>query len=228
MAAFNIVKHEIKKHEISESLKKARLAKKLSLEDAEKATKIRIKYLKALEDENWSKIPCQAYIAGFLQSYAKFLKIPAQPLVEAFQKKMDIKEKITGHQITERREIKFTKIYFTPTILIVAFLVIIFLGVLGYIVFQVSGFASAPYLIIKSPSFGAIIEKSPVMVEGKTAPAATLYLNGQLISSDSEGNFQQEVNLKDGENNIVLAAQSRTGKKSEKTLTIIYKEGQGG
>jgi len=36
------------------------------------------------------------------------------------------------------------------------------------------------------------------------------------------------VNLKDGENNIVLAAQSRTGKKSEKTLTIIYKEGQGG
>src|SRR5688500_6050425 len=59
--------------EIGNSLREARLRRELELADAEHGTKIRGKYLRALEDERFELLPSHTYVKGFLRSYAEFL-----------------------------------------------------------------------------------------------------------------------------------------------------------
>ncbi|HWI54257.1 MAG TPA: helix-turn-helix domain-containing protein, partial [Desulfobacteria bacterium] len=58
---------------IGESLKNAREQKGISLEQAEDDTKIRKRYLQALEDGEYSIIPGSVYAKGFLRNYANYL-----------------------------------------------------------------------------------------------------------------------------------------------------------
>lgn len=222
MTAFKLTKKEIEQKVIGERLKKVRLDKGLSLENVEEQIKIRAKYLRALEDEDWDAFPGMAYVSGFLKSYAKFLGISPEPLLAAYKNETKVKNK--KEPITAKKEVKFKKVYFTPTILLVGFLAIAFLGVLGYIIYQVLGFASAPYLLIKSPQNGDVVYQNQVTVYGKTSPFANLSLNGQSLPADKDGNFEQSVKLNDGTNNITVSAQSRFNKKTEKDFVVILKK----
>ncbi|MDS1029052.1 DUF4115 domain-containing protein [Bacillota bacterium LX-D] len=70
---------------VGETLRQAREAKDLTLLDVEAATKIRLKYLEALENEKYSEIPGRVYVIGFLKSYAKFLGLQDYALVEEYK-----------------------------------------------------------------------------------------------------------------------------------------------
>ncbi|MBI3980242.1 MAG: helix-turn-helix domain-containing protein [Chloroflexi bacterium] len=58
---------------LGETLRRARESRGLSLEDAEQATKIRKKYLRALEDGLLGELPAPVYARGFVRNYATFL-----------------------------------------------------------------------------------------------------------------------------------------------------------
>lgn len=58
---------------LGEELRRARVSLGLSLEDVEAHTKIRKKYLKALEDGDPEEVPGTAYFRGYLKAYSKFL-----------------------------------------------------------------------------------------------------------------------------------------------------------
>ena len=51
----------------------------LELPDVEQRTKIRVKYLRALEDEDWEVLPAPAYTRGFLRAYAEELGLDSEP-----------------------------------------------------------------------------------------------------------------------------------------------------
>jgi cytoskeleton protein RodZ len=70
--------------EIGSSLKDARLRQGIDLAEAELATKIRSKYLQALEEERFDVLPAQTYVKGFLRSYADFLGLEGQLYVDEF------------------------------------------------------------------------------------------------------------------------------------------------
>jgi cytoskeleton protein RodZ len=70
--------------EIGTSLREARIRKGLEIPDAERATRIRGKYLRALEDESFDVLPSQAYIKGFLRSYADFLDLDGRLFVDEY------------------------------------------------------------------------------------------------------------------------------------------------
>lgn len=70
---------------IGEQLKEARERRKLSIAEAEVATKIRAKYLRALEEENYQDLPARVYAIGFLKNYAKYLGLEPNDLVEEFK-----------------------------------------------------------------------------------------------------------------------------------------------
>lgn len=64
-----------------EQLKLARLEKGLSLEQASKATHIRVHYLKALENDERTVLPSKVQGRGFLRLYAGLLDLPIEPLL---------------------------------------------------------------------------------------------------------------------------------------------------
>jgi cytoskeleton protein RodZ len=70
--------------EIGNSLRETRLRQGLDFAEAEQATKIRSKYLRALEDEQFDALPSQTYVKGFLRSYADFLGLDGQLYVDEY------------------------------------------------------------------------------------------------------------------------------------------------
>jgi Helix-turn-helix domain len=70
--------------EIGNSLREARLRQGLEFPELEQATKIRGKYLRALEEEQFEVLPAQTYVKGFLRSYADYLGLDGQLYVDEF------------------------------------------------------------------------------------------------------------------------------------------------
>jgi hypothetical protein len=70
--------------EIGNSLREARLRQGLEFPEIEHATKIRSKYLRALEDEQFDVLPAQTYVKGFLRTYAEHLGLDGQLYVDEY------------------------------------------------------------------------------------------------------------------------------------------------
>ena len=70
--------------EIGISLREARLRQHLELPEVEQATKIRGKYLRALEEEQFEVLPATTYVTGFLRAYADYLGLDGQLYVDEF------------------------------------------------------------------------------------------------------------------------------------------------
>jgi cytoskeletal protein RodZ len=70
---------------LGETLRQARLDKGVSLADAARETRIRRGYLEALEAEDAAALPPAVYTRGFLRTYAEYLGLNAQAMVDLFQ-----------------------------------------------------------------------------------------------------------------------------------------------
>lgn len=78
--------------EIGSSLREARLRQGLDFPEIEQATKIRAKYLEALEQEQFDILPAETYVKGFLRGYADYLGLDAQLYVDEFTSRYVIGE----------------------------------------------------------------------------------------------------------------------------------------
>jgi hypothetical protein len=78
--------------EIGTSLREARLRQGLDFPELEQATKIRGKYLRALEDEQFDLLPAQTYVKGFLRAYADYLGLDGQLYVDEYSSRYVVGE----------------------------------------------------------------------------------------------------------------------------------------
>jgi cytoskeletal protein RodZ len=84
--------------EIGNSLREARLRRQIEFAEAEHGTKIRGKYLRALEDERFELLPSHTYVKGFLRSYAEYLGLDGQLYVDEYNSRF-----ITGEEDVQLR-----------------------------------------------------------------------------------------------------------------------------
>ncbi|MBI2691983.1 MAG: helix-turn-helix domain-containing protein [Solirubrobacterales bacterium] len=61
------------------------MALKIDVHEVEEATKIRAKYLRALENEEYNLLPGSAYAKSFLRTYADFLELDSRALVDEYR-----------------------------------------------------------------------------------------------------------------------------------------------
>src|SRR5215211_2083138 len=74
---------------IGEVLKRTRTRLKLDIGRVEKQTKIRAKYLRALENEEWDTLPGPTYVKGFLRTYATYLGLDADAIVDEYRRTIE-------------------------------------------------------------------------------------------------------------------------------------------
>jgi transcriptional regulator with XRE-family HTH domain len=74
---------------IGEVLKRARSRQKLDIQTVEERTKIRAKYLRALESEEWEVLPGHPYAKGFLRTYAQCLGLDGDALVDEYRRTVE-------------------------------------------------------------------------------------------------------------------------------------------
>ncbi len=70
---------------IGETLREARMRQKLDIADVERQTKIRAKYLRALENEEFGMLPGPTFVKTFLRTYAEVLGLDPHALVDAYR-----------------------------------------------------------------------------------------------------------------------------------------------
>jgi hypothetical protein len=78
--------------EIGNSLREARLRQQLDFPELEQATKIRSRYLRALEDEQFDVLPAETYVKGFLRAYAEYLGLDGQLYVDEYNSRYVVGE----------------------------------------------------------------------------------------------------------------------------------------
>jgi cytoskeleton protein RodZ len=84
--------------EIGTSLREARVRQGVDLAEAEQGTKVRSKYLRALEDERFDQLPGHTYVKGFLRAYAEYLGLDGQLYVDEYNSRF-----VTGEEETPLR-----------------------------------------------------------------------------------------------------------------------------
>jgi cytoskeleton protein RodZ len=75
--------------EIGETLREARMRRRIDMTEVETATKIRGKYLRALENEEWDLLPGPTFVKTFLRTYAEYLGLDARLLVEEYRQRYE-------------------------------------------------------------------------------------------------------------------------------------------
>ena len=75
--------------EIGDQLRETRLRNRIDITDVEAATKIRAKYLRALENEEWDLLPGPTFVKTFLRTYADYLGLDARNLVEEYRSRYE-------------------------------------------------------------------------------------------------------------------------------------------
>ena len=114
---------------LGSKLKEAREARQVTLREIEWATKIRADYLQALEDEDFALLPSATHVRGFIRSYARYLDIDSNPLVEEFNNAGEAATEI----VSTRRSVGTRQRDFavTPGMIVGAALIIL-IGVFGF------------------------------------------------------------------------------------------------
>jgi cytoskeleton protein RodZ len=75
--------------DIGSALKDARRRIGMDVKEAEERTKIRAKYLRALEAEDWEVLPAPAYVRGFLRTYGALLGLDGEHLADEFRRRYE-------------------------------------------------------------------------------------------------------------------------------------------
>ena len=75
--------------EIGDQLRETRLRNRIDITEVEAATKIRAKYLRALENEEWELLPGPTFVKTFLRTYADYLGLDARNLVEEYRSRFE-------------------------------------------------------------------------------------------------------------------------------------------
>lgn len=192
---------------VGQILFQSRNHRKLTLEQVEKATKIRLKFLVALEADDFSKLPPGTFVKGFIKNYASYLGLPINETL-AFYRRQVNEDKSPS---LPSKPVGRSRFSFSLTALGIGFLVLLFFGYITYSYFR---FAGAPTLTLNSPAANSVVTTDQVEVLGKTDPDAILTINDQTVAVNENGTFDAKINLTPGLNTITIVASNKFQRQS--------------
>ena len=121
---------------VGEMLRSAREAKQLTLEAANRDTKISVEVLSSLEQDDFDAVGSDIYLKGFLRNYARFLGVDAAEVMRALDRQRgkgplgggatwDIEEAVTEEKVRSPR--LFKRFVLPALILIILILFVLFI-----------------------------------------------------------------------------------------------------
>lgn len=97
-------------NELGQMLREAREARNISLAEAEAQTRIRQKFIAALEAEEWDLLPNEVTTRGFLRRYTTFLGLDEEAAVQLFQQRPGIGHAQSDINLPTQREVDYRPI----------------------------------------------------------------------------------------------------------------------
>jgi cytoskeleton protein RodZ len=223
-------------HKLGEVLRTAREAKGVDLARVERETKIRERYLSALENGDYRDLPGAVYTRGFLRNYGAYLGLDADELIDLYR--IETSGAAPERQglpapprpLATRRARAFV---ITPNAVVAAILTILVGGFFAYLGYQLISFARTPDLRITDPP-GNVSNYTDleITIRGQTEPNSRVTVGGLVenptVTADAEGNFEVTVGLVPGSNVIELSAfdpvTERSTDTASRTIVVVTDE----
>lgn len=197
-----------------------RVKRNISLEHLSHLTRIDIKYLSAIEADDYALLPSETFAKGFIRNIALRLDRDPQELVAIFRRDYKLPNK-NNYLKSRSAKFNFSKIsllQFAPYVLGV---IVFFL----YLIFQFRVVLTPPNLEIISPKPDSVLV-SPFTIEGNTSIDAYLFIGDDVqIRPDENGHFAAKLNLPLGETEVIVKSTNRFSRSTVRKLplTIISK-----
>lgn len=217
---------------LPDRLAAARARKGVDLLRAERDTKIRVRYLQALERGDYRELPGAVYTKGFLRNYALYLGLDPDDVLDHWRRERG------DHAVTEAVVLP-TRIVldaprpltFSPSVVVAALMT---LGVIAfglYLGVQLLRFAKAPPIEVTQPAVAVVetaTDATTYRLVGTTAAGATVTIvapgreQPYLVTALPDGTWSTDVELRRGKNTFEIGATDpETGKRSETTRTVV-------
>ena len=210
-------------HRLGEVLRAAREAKGVDLPRVERETKIRERYLSALERGEYRELPGAVYTKGFLRNYGAYLGLDPEYLIDLYRLETTAtadrpSAPTPPRPIAGRRTRAFVV---TPGAVVAGILTILVGGFIAYLGYEFVNFAQTPELRITDPAGN--VNRHPelaITIRGITAPNARVSVSNlsenPTVTADADGAFEVTVRLVPGSNVARLTARDPvTGRDSE-------------
>ena len=197
----------------------------VTIEQAAEDTRIREKFLEAIESGDYQSLPGTVYTKGFLRNYAGYLGLDAEEMLALYTGERGGPE--PARTFSPMRPLVKRSFIFTPMVLVP---VVVLAGVvlfLGYIYYQFTNFAVAPRVEITDPPADAVAQTAEFTVKGKTNPEGriTVRVSPGLdtindVHPARDGTFSVTVPLKPGPNHVEVQVLDPAGKLAQASRTI--------
>lgn len=207
---------------IGQQFAEERRRQNLTLEEIAKATKIRAEFLQAIEKGDYKKLPGSSYAQGFVRNYAKFLGLPVEKSLAIFRREFNAEKSfdVLPSGFSATKDMPIGRFRFGRNILLIVGL---FVLITIFILFQYRAAFLNPSLVISSPKENQTVTSLTVTIKGKTDPDATLFVEGEAVTINSDGTFSSEVSLFPGKSTVSFIAENRFGRKTLKNLDVVVK-----
>lgn len=208
----------IEKSEIGSYLTELRRNKNISLEICASKTGISLKYLKALEEGDFDKLPGLVYAKNFLKIYINFLDGDIQKGIGF----LESAGTVNGKKTVIKKETP--KAIFTPRRIELGVVFLIIFAVFGYFFYEARFLSAPPNLEIFYPGEFERTAAKIITVDGRAGSEAKVFINEEQIFVDANGLFKETVDLQNGLNTITIQAINKKGKTATAEKKILVEE----
>ncbi|MBI3747047.1 MAG: helix-turn-helix domain-containing protein [Chloroflexi bacterium] len=219
---------------LPDRLAAARERKGVDLFRAERDTKIRSRYLAALERGDYRELPGAVYTKGFLRNYAVYLGLDPEDVLRQWRRERGDQGPSEPAVVAPRTIVDPPRpLAFSPSVVVAALMTfgVILFGV--YLAVQLLRFAKPPTLAVTNPTSAVIdVEDSATSfrLAGTATPGATVTVavpgSAQpfRVTALSNGTWSVQVDLRRGTNQFDIdAVDPETGKPTETPQKVIIK-----
>ncbi|MCR4329826.1 MAG: helix-turn-helix domain-containing protein [Candidatus Roizmanbacteria bacterium] len=191
-----------------------RTEQNITLDQLRTTTKISRSQLTAVENGDWNVFQSQGYVSGVVSRYAQAVGMNQEKALSLLRRDM------------EKKTSAFIRVsaYRERSMWSVSLAILFAIGlVAAFFIFQFSSIMKRPTITINATS-SHIRTSEPYIISGNTEQGVLLYLNGERVYQNKNGDFNQELFLKKGTQMLELKAIGTNGRETMKTLTVEVKE----
>jgi transcriptional regulator with XRE-family HTH domain len=197
--------------------------KNINLTKLSELTGVSERYLEALIEEKYEKLPASPYVRSYLFKIAEVLNADGQKLWDEYQKNSQLKKSGLNDRLP------FNRYQPRPGNKKTILLIIIIILLLGYLIFRFRSFLGQPSLILFGPmanSANLVVSVPSIKIEGRIKIGDQLVINQEKIYVDEKGYFQKDFPLQPGLNIAQFQIKKFLGRETTITKQILYLNGE--
>lgn len=198
---------------ISEMLTQLMETENISVDKLATATNIPSRFIIALKEGEFKKLPADPYVRGYLIKIAPILKVESEHLIQSYKESARAWKAGTADELPGNIYAK------VPVKKGIIFGVIMLAALLVFLGIRLNDILGIPRLDLEVP---AIVSNDTITITGSVKPGDRITLNGETLFTDETGRFERQLFLTPGTNTFEFEVARFLGRSTKVIKQIIY------